>query len=64
VSDFGAGFKLETALTEPGLGLISMQERVQLMEGTLLIESQPERGTTIHVRVPVRSGNDSMRKVN
>lgn len=36
-----------------GLGLISMRERLRLVEGHLSIESQPSRGTQIRVRVPL-----------
>ena len=59
--DFGVGFDSEAAEKSRGLGLMSMQERVKLVKGTLLIESQPKRGTTIHARVPLRSGGDSVR---
>src|SRR5207253_2634986 len=61
VQDFGVGFDSEAAEKSRGLGLMSMQERVKLVKGTLLIESQPKRGTTIHARVPLRSGGDSVR---
>ena len=44
-----------------GLGLHRMQERLKLVKGELSMESQPKRGTTIHARVPVSSGTDSMR---
>jgi PAS domain S-box-containing protein len=53
VSDSGAGFELEAARKDPGLGLISMQERVKFQKGTFSVESQPQRGTTIHVRLPL-----------
>jgi PAS domain S-box-containing protein len=52
VSDKGTGFDTETAMNKGGLGLISMRERVRLMNGTLLIESKPSGGTVIHARVP------------
>jgi PAS domain S-box-containing protein len=61
VRDSGVGFDSEAAKESRGLGLISMQERVKLVNGTLSIESQPKRGTTIHACVPLRSGSDSMR---
>jgi len=61
VSDSGAGFDSEAAKRSQGLGLISMEERLKLVKGALLIESQPKRGTTIHARVPLSSGSDSMR---
>jgi PAS domain S-box-containing protein len=59
VSDLGAGFHPDAAAGR-GLGLVSMQERLQLVNGTLSIQSQPERGTTIHARVPLSSSGDSM----
>jgi len=60
VSDCGVGIDLETARNE-GLGLNRIQERLKLVKGELSMESQPKRGTTIHARVPVSSGTDSMR---
>ena len=61
VRDFGVGFDSEAAKESRGLGLISMQERVKLVNGTLSIESQPKRGTTICARVPLSTGSGSMR---
>jgi PAS domain S-box-containing protein len=52
VKDFGAGFDREAARLGRGLGLISMEERLKVLKGTLFIESQPERGTTVHARAP------------
>jgi PAS domain S-box-containing protein len=61
ISDSGAGFDREAAKESRGLGLISMEERLKLLQGTFSIETQPQRGTTIHARVPLNSGSDSMR---
>jgi signal transduction histidine kinase len=61
VSDSGAGFDREAAKESRGLGLISMEERLKLLQGTFSIETQPQLGTTIHARVPLSSGSDSMR---
>jgi len=55
ISDSGKGFELDPALRGKGLGLTSMQERVRLLRGTILIKSKPLGGTTIHVRVPTES---------
>jgi len=55
VSDSGMGFDVEAAREGAGLGLTSMQERVRLMNGTITIESEMMRGTTIHARIPFRS---------
>jgi PAS domain S-box-containing protein len=60
VRDSGAGFDREAAKQSRGLGLISMEERLKLVNGTLSIESQFQRGTTIHARAPL-SGSDSVR---
>jgi PAS domain S-box-containing protein len=59
VSDSGAGFDIDAAKTSRGLGLISMAERLKLLNGTLSIKSQLQRGTTIHARVPFSSGKDA-----
>ena len=60
VSDRGVGFDTQAAKVGRGLGLVSMEERLKLVKGTLSIESKLNRGTTVHARVPVRT-NDSMR---
>jgi signal transduction histidine kinase len=49
------GFDVEATKASRGLGLISMQERLKLLNGTLSIESQLQHGTTIHASVPHRS---------
>jgi signal transduction histidine kinase len=53
VSDAGAGFDVEEARKRRGLGLLSMQERVHLVQGTFSVESQPGEGTRILALVPV-----------
>jgi PAS domain S-box-containing protein len=53
VIDFGAGFDVEEAKKNRGLGLVSMQERVHLVHGTLAINSMPGKGTTVLVAVPL-----------
>ena len=57
VRDRGAGFDLEAAKRSPGIGLVSMQQRIQLVCGELSIESAPHRGTMIHARVPLNASN-------
>lgn len=59
VRDRGAGFNLETVKTSRGLGLNRMQERLKIVSGSLSIDSQPKRGTTIYARVPLSSVGDS-----
>ena len=53
VSDRGAGFDVERAMLDRGLGLVSMQERVHLVHGIFTIESTVNGGTRILVRVPM-----------
>jgi signal transduction histidine kinase len=57
VSDNGRGFEPPEdlgALTPTGkLGLAGMQERVQLLGGTVRLESEPGKGTTVSVEAPV-----------
>jgi PAS domain S-box-containing protein len=53
VDDFGVGFDLETNQRR-GLGLTNMNERLKAVDGHLAIRSQPQRGTSIRARVPVR----------
>jgi signal transduction histidine kinase len=61
VRDSGSGFNRESAKESRGIGLISMEERLKMVNGSLSIDSGPERGTTIHARVPISSGRSSMR---
>jgi len=60
VRDSGLGFDPEVVMNNQGLGLISMQERVNLVNGTLSIDSRPGLGTTIHARVPLVQESRSM----
>jgi PAS domain S-box-containing protein len=53
VSDLGAGFDVEGAKMDRGLGLVSMQERTHLVHGTFTIDSAENGGTRILVRVPL-----------
>jgi signal transduction histidine kinase len=55
VHDSGIGFDPSEAIKGRGLGLISMQERLELVGGELSIESQPGKGTTIRASVPLIS---------
>jgi signal transduction histidine kinase len=61
VRDSGSGFDVQQAMKTRGLGLISMAERVKLVDGQLSVDSQPNRGTTIHARVPLSARGESMR---
>jgi PAS domain S-box-containing protein len=53
VRDSGIGFNPADAINGHGLGLISMRERLKLVDGQLTIESRPKMGTLIHASVPL-----------
>jgi PAS domain S-box-containing protein len=53
VQDSGCGFEPEEVINGPGIGLASMRERLKLVNGHLSIDSQSQRGTMIHARVPL-----------
>jgi signal transduction histidine kinase len=53
VEDAGDGFDLIEVKGKGGLGLISMEERVRLIDGKFTIQSQPGKGTTVEVFVPL-----------
>jgi signal transduction histidine kinase/integral membrane sensor domain MASE1 len=53
VRDEGVGFNPELARTSRGLGLISMRERVNMVNGSFSITSRPLSGTEVSVRVPL-----------
>jgi signal transduction histidine kinase len=53
VTDNGTGFDSTLVADQSGLGIIGIRERVRLVNGTVLIHSQPGHGTQIDVRVPL-----------
>lgn len=55
VSDDGRGFDVEAAYSVEGMGLISMRERLKLVDGDVVIESAIGRGTTVRAMVPLAS---------
>jgi signal transduction histidine kinase len=52
VRDDGCGF--DPSAHADGFGLLGMSERVELLEGTLQIDSAPGEGTTISAVLPIR----------
>ena len=52
VADSGHGFDVERARRGSGLGLVSAEERVKLLQGSFLVTSKPEGGTVLLVRIP------------
>ncbi|MBI3140239.1 MAG: sensor histidine kinase [Rhodocyclales bacterium] len=59
VADSGIGFDYQKALAAPapgiGLGLVGVRERMDLLGGEMHVESEPGRGTTIALTVPLEA---------
>ena len=53
IADDGRGFDLAEAQRVRGLGLISLDERVRLIGGSLAVNTEPQRGTEVRVQVPL-----------
>jgi signal transduction histidine kinase len=56
VSDNGRGFTVGAPASPSAGGLLSMTERVELLDGILKVESAPGEGATVSVRVPLSGG--------
>ena len=52
VRDDGIGF--DPSADTSGFGVLGMHERVELLDGTLQIDSSPGAGTTVHATLPVQ----------
>jgi PAS domain S-box-containing protein len=64
VADTGAGFDVVSALETPrSFGLFSIQERLILLGGRLEVISQPGRGTTSRMAIPLLAADDTSRHV-
>ena len=55
ISDEGIGFDVEEAMSGHGLGITSMRERLNLVDGQFSVDSQPGKGTVIQAKVPLGS---------
>jgi signal transduction histidine kinase len=61
VSDNGCSFQVEQVLRARGskrLGLLGMRERVEMVGGRFMIESEPGMGTKIIARIPVSKATE------
>jgi signal transduction histidine kinase len=56
VHDDGKGFDPRRRRDRPSLGLASMRQRIDLLDGLLDIESDPGHGTTVLAWVPLQEG--------
>ncbi|MCW8981781.1 MAG: ATP-binding protein [Altibacter sp.] len=53
VEDDGKGFDHQKAVENDGLGLKSINSRVQYLDGTINWDTQPGRGTSITINLPI-----------
>jgi signal transduction histidine kinase len=55
IQDNGKSFPVRRTLTSKGnkrLGLVGMRERIEMVGGSLVIESAPGKGTTVRAELP------------
>jgi signal transduction histidine kinase len=57
VTDNGVGFDSARRRTHHSLGHASMRERAALVSGALEVKSEPGRGTTVKVSVPMKGSS-------
>ena len=59
VKDNGQGFEVPEAMTDfassGSFGMMGLQERAQLFGGNLVVQSEPNKGTTVHLVIPRHS---------
>ena len=64
VKDDGRGFDpgmvREQALQSHHFGILGMQERAELVGGSIELISKPETGTKIHIQVPCSMNGDGI----
>jgi signal transduction histidine kinase len=58
VRDFGHGLPPVKKGDKPGLGLIAMRERAELLNGKLQVVSAPNAGTTVTITMPLTPEDD------
>ena len=62
IEDDGVGFDMVSITLSPdsgrGLGLLGMQERIDLLGGQFHVDSAPGFGTHIHITVPLKECGD------
>jgi signal transduction histidine kinase len=61
IRDDGRGFDPLEGRSRRGLGLLSLEERVNLVGGRLVVEAQPLQGTELRIVVPLAEGDNGAR---
>jgi len=57
IKDDGVGFEVDEIDKSSHFGLLGMRERVYALNGTIVIKSKPDNGTTIEVELPLTIAN-------
>lgn len=60
VEDNGKGFSVDNQRDASAIGLTGIRERASLLGGSMELESEPEKGTTLIVRIPLNVGGGSI----
>jgi signal transduction histidine kinase len=60
IKDNGSGFNPSQLPREPRLGLVSMRERVRLIQGEIIIRSQLGQGTVIEIKAPLKDVTEGL----
>jgi two-component system sensor histidine kinase DegS len=55
IKDNGKGFDMKQPQKTNSFGLMGMRERVELLEGTLKINSRPKFGTSVYIQIPIQN---------
>jgi signal transduction histidine kinase len=64
ISDKGNGFDPDQTIVGTGIGLVSMRERLRVLDGRLLVRSEITRGTEVLAEIPLsalenKNGHDA-----
>jgi signal transduction histidine kinase len=59
IRDFGHGLPPTKKGNKPGLGLIAMRERAELLNGKLQVISTPQGGTTVSITMPLAADENA-----
>ncbi len=66
IGDDGQGFDLAQANERPnpygGMGLSNVRERIRSLGGIMTVWSQPDKGTTLHLSIPLVSADQQKRE--
>ncbi len=56
IADHGRGFDPSSVGVDHGMGIVSMRERLRLVNGVISIQSRPDAGTEVKAEVPAKAG--------